>query len=111
MKPLGLLVLLVLGVSFTIAPRDGASQVRVMGLDDLVRESTCIVRARVIDRSVYWTENSLGEMIVSDFHLEVSDVLKGQVAENAVLQCFGGQVDELTMTASEPTHSSSHAGR
>lgn len=101
MKSPGLLVMFVLAVAFTVAPQDGASQVRAMDLDDLVRESTHVIRARVVDQSTSWTENALGKIIVSDFRLQVSEVLKGEVADDAMLQCFGGKVGEMTMTSSE----------
>ena len=95
------LSLVALVAMLAISPWTGEAQVRAMDLDDLTNEATYIVRANVTAKNVYWTENALGNMIVSDYELRVTDTVKGAIDGTVVLQCYGGQIGDLRLHASE----------
>lgn len=84
-----------------------ATLAEALDLETLVARSDEIVVARVVERRSRW----LGERIVTDVVLEISEVAKGDVSEGERLEVlvFGGAVGELGMRISgeavlEPSH-------
>jgi len=96
-SPLALPCALTLALSATLAvpPRARATLMEALDLPALVSRSDDVVVARALSASSRW----LGERIVTDVVLEVSEVAKGGLGEGDRLEVLllGGAVGELGM--------------
>jgi len=91
-------LVLVLGTGLLWSGSARATLAEALELETLVERSDDIVVARVVAKSSRW----LGERIVTDVVLEVSEVAKGEVSEGERVEVLllGGAVGELGMRVS-----------
>ncbi|HXI03824.1 MAG TPA: hypothetical protein VNI57_11675 [Candidatus Saccharimonadales bacterium] len=73
----------------------GATTLRRMDLPELVGRAHRVVRARAVDRQVYW--NAEGTRIYTDTTFEVLDEAKGHGPGRLTVSLLGGRIDPAVM--------------
>lgn len=77
-----------------VAPAAATSLVR-QSLDDLVARNQSVVVGQVLEARSHWNED--GTFIVTDYRIQVDDVLKGDgKGREVTVRLLGGTVGELT---------------
>ena len=102
MKYLSVLALMSLLV-LPLEPPAGHAAVKPWDVSDLTRFSTLVVRGRVASAQSHWSVNPLGEMIVTDWRVDVTEVIDGAVRgrESITVQTIGGRVGDIVMRTGE----------
>jgi hypothetical protein len=86
--------------------------------EELTQQSDVIIRGKVLEATGVWTKNA--DAIVTQIYINVIDVLRGQLQENAVIntvtifedianpviivECLGGEADGIGMGVSDIPH-------
>ena len=84
---------LLLALSCVVAPAAMATTVAQMSIHDMVSMAPSIVVGKVESSSSRWNEDH--SLIVTDVHIRVTDVIKGQHAGDIVITQPGGKVGKL----------------
>src|SRR5688572_6478776 len=87
-----LIVVLILSISAV----SFATTVERLGLDELVKKSSRIVVAKVIDARTHWGGGN-GRLILTTYTLEVEESIKGQAARTVELTTIGGKIGNLQL--------------
>ncbi len=85
---------LALALTATLGSPAGAMTLIRAGLDDLVAANSTIVIAKVEGATSYW--NADANLILTDYRLTTTQVLKGRVEREITLTQMGGTAGELT---------------
>ena len=94
MKNLSLSILLVI----VLAVPASATLVRGFSLQELRRESHCVVLGEVTESRSFW--NQAGDVIYTEYGVDVERVVKGKASDRVVVRLMGGRVGDRELVIS-----------
>ncbi|MEE9395060.1 MAG: hypothetical protein V3W41_21435 [Planctomycetota bacterium] len=96
-----LALLFVFGVTWALPAADESAEAAViaMTLDDLAQGADAIFAGQIISKSSSWTEN--GAMINTEFTVQVTSTLKGQLPQQVTVKVPGGDLDGIKIRNAE----------